>query len=61
MIAAQYPGVCSSDCGYPIRPGQLIEPDADELEGWRHVKCPTDPTAGLPVCPRCFCRHRGEC
>jgi hypothetical protein len=62
-ISAQYPGFCVAECGYPIREGQMIEhvDPVTEPAGWQHVQCPTDPTAGFPLCSRCFCRHAGEC
>lgn len=73
-IVASFAGACV-DCSGRIEPGDLIVPVSaavlagrEEHPKWAHALCPDiaaerDDLAAKrqPLCPRCFCHHRGDC
>lgn len=73
-FAARYAGKCArTDCGDRFEIGEPIVRVERSGGGvvYVHAACPPpddffsdaeiDNTAGLPLCPKCFMYHRGEC
>lgn len=61
---ARYSGTCTA-CDGPIKPGDRVRYGyGRETSALVHVECPElAELEELPgaLCPRCYCRHRGEC
>ena len=60
-FTAAYPGACA-DCGEEIQHTEVAYRDGALV----HVQCPggaipLHERPEAPLCPRCFCWHRGEC
>ena len=58
---ARFGGRCAADCGQPIREGDTVVYEDDELI---HAECegkqePQRPEK--PACPSCWTVHAGEC
>lgn len=56
---ARYGGRCAADCGEPIREGDEVVYEDDELV---HADCAGKPEPpAKPACPSCWTVHAGEC